>query len=97
MKPDPDAFAALLCDWCLEAKEGQQVLVVSTTLAHEPVRALHRALLERGAWPLLRLSPPGLGSDFYRYAHDEQLDGYRAAGTDRGGERRRLAADRRAH
>jgi aminopeptidase len=76
MKPDPDAFAALLCDWCLEVAEGQQVIVVSTTLAQEPVRALHRALLERGAWPLLRLSPPGLERDFYRYAHDEQLDGY---------------------
>jgi aminopeptidase len=76
VRPDPDAFAALLCDWCLEVTDGQQVIVVSTTLAQEPVRAMHRALLERGAWPLLRLSPPGVGSDFYRYAREEHLDGY---------------------
>jgi aminopeptidase len=74
--PDSDAFAALLCDWCLEAEAGQQVLVSTTTLAQEPVLALHRALLERGAWPLLRLSPPGLAEDFYRHAGSNQIDGY---------------------
>jgi aminopeptidase len=74
--PNPDAFAALICDWCLEAGAGQQVLVSTTTLAQEPVLALHRALLERGAWPLFRLSPPGLAKDFYRHAGPAQLDGY---------------------
>ena len=74
--PAPDAFAALLCDWCLEVAEGQQVLVVTTTEALGPVRALHRALLARGAWPLLRLTPPGVGEDFYRYASQAQLDGF---------------------
>ena len=28
---NPDAFAALLCDWCLEVSPGQQILLVSTT------------------------------------------------------------------
>ena len=27
---DPDAFAALLCDWCLEVRQGEQVLVAAT-------------------------------------------------------------------
>jgi aminopeptidase len=75
-RPDPDAFATLLCDWCLEVAPGQQVAVVSTTLAHEPVRSLHRELLRRGAWPLLRLTPPGIATDFYRHAGGEQLDGF---------------------
>jgi aminopeptidase len=74
--PNPDAFAALICDWCLDVQEGQQVLIVSTTEAQEPVRALHRAVLQRGAWPLLRLTPPGVGEDFYQYATDAQLDGF---------------------
>ena len=39
-RPDPDAFAALLCDWCLEARDGQQVLVRSTTLAAPLLTAL---------------------------------------------------------
>jgi aminopeptidase len=74
--PDADAFAALLCDWCLEAQPGQQVLVAATTLAQEPVAALHRALLARDAWPLLRLIPPAAGEDFYHYASERHLDGF---------------------
>ena len=41
--PDPDAFAALLCDWCLEVTPGQQVMIGGTTLADAPAQALHRA------------------------------------------------------
>ena len=74
--PDPDAFARLLCDWCLEPAAGDQVLVSSTTIAEPAVLALHRALLEREAWPLLRLSPPALALDFYRGARERQLDGF---------------------
>jgi aminopeptidase len=74
--PDPDAFAALVCDWCLEVSPGQQVVIRSSTLAQDPVRSLHRAVLQRGAWPLLRLTPPGVGEDFHRYATDAHLDGF---------------------
>ncbi len=73
---DAGAFARLICDWCLEVLPGQQVLVASTTLALEPVLALHGELLERGAWPLLRLSPPTLTEDFYRHVREEQLDSF---------------------
>ena len=71
---DPEAFAALLCDWSLEPTEGQQVMVSTSTLAVPLLAALYRAVLERGAWPLLRLSPPGLERDFYERAGDAQLD-----------------------
>jgi leucyl aminopeptidase (aminopeptidase T) len=46
----------LLSDWCLEVDQRQQVMVGTTTLAEPLVRALHGAILERGAWPL-ELSP----------------------------------------
>jgi aminopeptidase len=71
---DSDAFAALLCDWCLEVAERQQVLVVTTTLGEALARAIHRAVLERGAWPLLRLAFPDQPRDFYVHARDWQLD-----------------------
>jgi aminopeptidase len=71
---DPDAFAALVCDWCLECRPGDQVMVVSTTLAVPAVRAVNRALITRGAWPALRVSPPGVLEDFYRLAGEGQLD-----------------------
>jgi aminopeptidase len=71
--PDPDAFAALLCDWCLEVQPAQQVLVRTTEQAAALVRSLHRALLEREAWPVIRMTPAELAADFYRYARDAQL------------------------
>jgi aminopeptidase len=73
---DADAFAALLCDWCLEPTDGDQILVSTTTLAHELAAALHRALLRRGAWPLLRIAPTGIERDIYELASDTQLDGF---------------------
>jgi aminopeptidase len=77
--PDPHAFAALLCDYCLEVRPRQQVLVRSTTLAAPLLRALHRALLEREAWPLMRAELPGIEEDFYAHARDAQLDALAAA------------------
>jgi aminopeptidase len=74
--PDPGAFAALLCDWCLEVRSGQQVLIGMTLESMPLVRALHAALLERGAWPLPR--PALFAADFYRHARPEQLDGFPA-------------------
>jgi aminopeptidase len=73
---DPNAFAALVCDWCVETKPGDQVVIGSTTLALPLLRALHRAVLEREAWPLLRVLPPWLSADFYTHARDANLDGY---------------------
>jgi aminopeptidase len=73
---DADAFARLLCDWCLELERDQQVLLVTTTLAEPLVMALHRAGLERQAWPLLRLTPPQLTEEFYGHARPMHLDGY---------------------
>jgi aminopeptidase len=55
---------------------GEQVIISTTTLAVPLVSALHRALLEREAWPLVRVAPPGLASDFYRYASERHLDGF---------------------
>jgi len=74
--PDPDAFAALLCDWCLEVHDDEQILIATTPLAEPLIRSIHRAVLQRGAWPLLRIAPPTITEDFYRYASAEQLDGF---------------------
>ena len=76
MRPDPDAFAALLCDWCLEAREGDQVLVGTTVPSMPLALAVHGALLQRGAWPLLRLAADTLAESFYRHATDAHLGGF---------------------
>jgi aminopeptidase len=77
--PDPDAFAALLCDWCLEVRSADQVTIGAPPLAEPLLRALHRALLEREAWPLLRLEPEWASEDFYRSARPLHLDGFAPA------------------
>src|SRR2546430_1737423 len=52
-------FADLIAGYCLEVRPGQQVLVRSTSLAAPLLLELQRAILERGAWPLLRVELPG--------------------------------------
>ena len=74
MGPDPARFAALLCDYCLEVRPGQQVAVRSTTLAAPLLLALQEALLEREAWPLVRAALPGADEVFWRAARDRHLD-----------------------
>ncbi len=68
--PDPTAFAALLCDWSMSVGPGDRVGVFSTTLAEPLALALHRAILERDAWPFIRLEPPALNGDLHRYARE---------------------------
>jgi aminopeptidase len=68
--PDPDAFAALLCDWSMAVSPGDRVGILSTTLAADLATALHRAVLERDAWPYVSLEPPGLAADLYRNARE---------------------------
>src|SRR5436190_8698409 len=74
--PDARAFAALLCGYCLDVEEREQVLVRSTALAAPLLLELQGEILRRGAWPLLRVEVPGEASTFYANARDEQLDDF---------------------
>jgi aminopeptidase len=71
-----DAFARLLTDYCLEVQPGQQVQVSSTTLAAPLLLALQREILEREAWPLLRVELPGQQEGFWAAARAAQVDGF---------------------
>jgi aminopeptidase len=71
---DPRAFADLLAGYCLEVKPGQQILVRSGTEAAPLLLELQRAILERDAWPILRVDLPGQTRAFYDHAGDRHLD-----------------------
>src|SRR4051794_21679770 len=71
-------FADLIVGYCLEVRAGQQVLVRSTSLAVPLLIELQRAILEREAWPLLRVELRGQAEGFYAHARDAQLDGFPA-------------------
>jgi aminopeptidase len=73
---DPAAFADLLAGYCLEIEKGHQVLVRSTALAAPLLLELQRAILERGAWPFLRVEVPGQTRGFYEHAQEWQLDDF---------------------
>ncbi len=73
---DADAFAALICDWCAPVDPGDQVLVRAPVLAEPLMLALHRALLERDAWPWSVSPRNQLTEDFYRHARERHLDSF---------------------
>ncbi len=74
MTLDPAAFADLLTGYCLDVEKGNQVVVRSTSLAAPLLLELQRAILRRGAWPLLRVEVPGQTRGFYDHAQEWQLD-----------------------
>jgi aminopeptidase len=73
---DPARFADLLAGYCLDVQPGQEVLVRSTTLAAPLLLECQRAILDRDAWPLLRVELPGATAAFHRHASDRHLDGF---------------------
>jgi aminopeptidase len=76
VKPDPDAFAALIADYCLEVKPGHEIVVRSTTLAAPLLLALQTAIMERDAWCILRPELEGEQLGFYDAALGRHLDLY---------------------
>ena len=73
---DAAACARLLTGYCLEVQPGQQVVVRSSALAAPLLLEVQRAVLEAGAWPLLRVDLPGAAASFYEHAQDAHLDGF---------------------
>lgn len=69
-----ERFAALLVDYCLAVKPEETIGVMGTTLAEPLLRTLYAALIERGAFPVLRATLPGLQKTFFDLAQDHQLD-----------------------
>lgn len=71
---DPDLHAALLADYCLSAAPGERLLVAGGQAATPLIRAVTRALLTRGARPVVRVDYPGQQEDFAELASDAVLD-----------------------
>jgi aminopeptidase len=74
MEIDPRAFADLLAGYCLEVQADQQIVVRSSAEAAPLLLELQRAILERDAWPIIRVDLPGQTRGFYDHARDRHLD-----------------------
>jgi aminopeptidase len=73
---EPAPFADLLAGYCLDVRAGEVVLVRSTSLAAPLLLELQRAILQRDAWPLLRVELPGQTPAYYEHARERHLDDY---------------------
>jgi aminopeptidase len=66
-------WADLLVDYCLNVEQGETIALSSEILARPLVEACYRAVVLRGAHPLLRLDLPGLHEFFLQEATETQL------------------------
>lgn len=66
-------WADLLVGYCLDVRRGETIAIGSTTEASPLVEAAGKAVILRGAHPLVRLELPGLTEFFLERADDEQL------------------------
>src|SRR5436305_9537425 len=67
-------WADLLVDYCLRVEPGETIVIGSELEARPLVEACYRAVVRKGAHPLVRLDLPGLSEFFVRHATDAQLD-----------------------
>jgi aminopeptidase len=68
-----DHWATLLTDYCLAVQPGETVLLAADLPARSLVEAVYRAIVLRGAHPLVRVDLPGLAEHFLEHATEAQL------------------------
>ena len=69
-----ERLAAVLVDYSLGAKEGQQVTIEAPSAAAPLVRGIYRRILHAGAYPLPRIGIEGMLEDLMLDGTDDQLD-----------------------
>lgn len=68
-----ERWADLLTDYCLRVAEGELIAIGAELEARPLVEACYRAVVRRGAHPLVRLDLPGLAEYFLEHASEAQL------------------------
>jgi aminopeptidase len=71
---DPVLHAELLAGYCLYAQPGERISVTGNLQTLPLFEEVNRALLRRGALPVLKLDYPGEAEDFINLASDAVLD-----------------------
>ena len=67
-------WADLLADYCLRVQAGESILIASEWDGRPLVEACYKAVVLRGAHPIVRLEPPGLHEFFVEQATEAQLN-----------------------
>ena len=66
-------WADLLVDYCLRVAPGKTIAIAAELEGRPLVEACYRAVVLRGAHPLIRVDLPGLSEFFLQHATDDQL------------------------
>lgn len=66
-------WANLLVDYCLRVEPGETILIGAELPAQPLIEACFRAVVDRGAHPIVRVDLPGLAEYFARRATEAQL------------------------
>ncbi len=74
MKSLWDKYASVLVDYSTEVKKGDIVIIRAEAQAQPLLKAVYKAVLEKGAYPLTRISVDGLTETYFKTATDEQLE-----------------------
>lgn len=69
-------LAKLIVNYFLKVKHDSNVIISGSTEASDFITALYEEVLRTGAHPVLRLTLPGLGPLFYKYAKEHHLKKY---------------------
>lgn len=73
LEPRTIKVARLVVNYFLEVKHDTNVIISGSTEASPFIEALYAEVLKAGAHPVLRLTLPGLGPIFYKYAKEHHL------------------------
>jgi aminopeptidase len=74
--PRTQKLAKLVVNYFLKVKHDTNVVISGSTEAADFVTALYQEVLEAGAHPVLRLTLPGLGPIFYKYAKEHHIKNF---------------------
>jgi len=66
-------WANLLVDYCLRVEPAETILIAAELPARPLVEACFRAVVDRGAHPIVRIELPGLSEYFAEHANEAQL------------------------
>jgi len=73
LDPRTKKLAKIVVDYSLAVKHDENVVISGSTEASEFIAELYKAVVLRGAHPILRVSLPELSPFFYKYAREHQI------------------------
>ncbi len=66
--------AKILVDWSTKVKKNEYVQIITEPAAKHLALEVYKRVIQKGAYPILKVSLPGQAHIYYKYASDEQLN-----------------------